>query len=78
MLLGYIYSEKNKFLVCLSLRIKQAERRYSAQFGLLLREEKKRSENEKRLFMLTDNIIVQRLRHIVVLLLNNTKVISKL
>lgn len=78
-LIGYIYSEKDgEFLVCLPLRIKKAERRYSAQFGPLLSEERKKSEEEKRLFMLTDNASIQGMGHTVVLLLNNTEIIPKL
>lgn len=46
-LTGYIYSEEgDKFLVCLPLRIKEAERRYSTQFGTVLNE--KRKEERKK------------------------------
>lgn len=53
-LTGYICSEEgDKFLVCSPLRIKEAERRYSTQFGTVLNEKRKRGEEEKWLFWLT-------------------------
>jgi len=75
-LIGCIYSEQDvKFLVCLPLRIKKAERRYFAQFGPLQSEERKTSEEE---FMLIDNANIQGMGDTAVLLLNNTEVIPKL
>lgn len=45
MLTDYIYTEKDdKFLVCLPLRIKKAERRQSTQYGPLLSEKNRREE----------------------------------